>query len=103
MSEPKIDNVESYESDDTQDPDYIPSQTPESEDYTSQESSYISTQNSDSTEYSIATSSQCSGSSDYSSSYFDSSSQSTQTSDSDCMIEQLKEDGSRSKFTNVKY
>ena len=42
MYKPKIINVtfiDPYESDDSQDPDYIPSQTPESEDYTSYESS----------------------------------------------------------------
>ena len=58
MSEPKIDNVESYESDDTQDPDYIPSQTPESEDYTSYESSSLETESE--SDYSIACSEDCS-------------------------------------------
>ena len=46
MSKPKIINVtfiDPYESDDSQDPDYIPSQTPESEDYTSYESSSLET------------------------------------------------------------
>ena len=74
MSEPKIINVtfiDPYESDDSQDPDYIPSQTPESEDYTSYESSSLETESE--SDYSITTSSQCSGSSDYSSSYFDES------------------------------
>ena len=74
MSEPEIINVtfiDPYESDDSQDPDYIPSQTPESEDYTSYESSSLETESE--SDYSIATSSQCSGSSDYSSSYFDES------------------------------
>ena len=76
MSEPKIINVtfiDPYESDDSQDPDYIPSQTPESEDYTSYESSSQNSNWSSESDYSIATSSQCSGSSDYSSSYFDES------------------------------
>ena len=44
MSEPKINNtsfIDPYESDNSQDPDYIPSQTPESEDYTSYESSSL--------------------------------------------------------------
>ena len=41
---------------------YIPSQTPESEDYTSYESSSLDTQSE--SDYSIASSSQCSGSSD---------------------------------------
>ena len=59
MSEPKIINVtfiDPYESDDSQDPDYIPSQTPESEDYTSYESSSLETESE--SDYSI-----CSGSS----------------------------------------
>ena len=46
MSKPKIINVtfiDPYESDDSQDPDFIPSQTPESEDYTSYESSSLET------------------------------------------------------------
>ena len=67
MSEPKIINVtfiDPYESDDSQDPDYIPSQTPESEDYTSYESSSLET--SSESDYSIACSSQCSGSSYFS-------------------------------------
>ena len=58
MSEPKIDNVESYESDDSQDPNYIPSQTPESEDYTSYESSSLETESE--SDYSIACSDDCS-------------------------------------------
>ena len=58
MSEPKIDNVESYESDDSQDPNYIPSQTPESEDYTSYESSSLETESE--SDYSIACSEDCS-------------------------------------------
>ena len=45
MSKPKIINVtfiDPYESDDSRvDPDYIPSQTPESEDYTSLESNRV--------------------------------------------------------------
>ena len=58
MSEPKITNVESYESDDSQDPNYIPSQTPESEDYTSYESSSLETESK--SDYSIACSEDCS-------------------------------------------
>ena len=58
MSEPKINNVEPYESDDSQDPDYIPSQTPESEDYTSYESSSLETESE--SDYSIACSDDCS-------------------------------------------
>ena len=77
MSEPKITNVEPYESDDSQDPDYIPSQTPESEDYTSYESSSLETESE--SDYSIASISQCSGSSDYTSSYFDESQSLTQS------------------------
>ena len=67
MSEPKIINVtfiDPYESDDSQDPDYIPSQTPESEDYTSYESSSLETESE--SDYSIACNSQCSGSSYFS-------------------------------------
>ena len=61
MSKPKIINVtfiDSYESDDSQDLDYIPSQTPESEDYTSYESSSLET--SSESDYSIACSDDCS-------------------------------------------
>ena len=58
MSEPEINNVESYESNDSQDPDYIPSQTPESEDYTSYESSSLETESE--SDYSIACSDDCS-------------------------------------------
>ena len=61
MSKPKIINVtfiDPYESDDSQDPDYIPSQTPESEDYTSLESS--SMESTDESCYSIACSEDCS-------------------------------------------
>ena len=58
MSEPKITNVEPYESDNSQDPDYIPSQTPESEDYTSYESSSLETESE--SDYSIACSDDCS-------------------------------------------
>ena len=55
---------------------YIPSQTPESEEYSSYESSSLETPSE--SDYSIASSSQCSGSSDLPSSYFsDSESQST--------------------------
>ena len=46
MSKPKIINVtfiDPYESNDSNDSDYIPSQTPESEDYTSYESSSLET------------------------------------------------------------
>ena len=59
--------------------DYIPSQTPESEDYTSYESSSLETPSE--SDYSIASSSQCSGSSDLPSSYFDSDSSQSSLSD----------------------
>ena len=55
--------------------DYIPSQTPESEDYSSYESSSLETPSE--SDYSIASSSQCSGSSDLPSSYFSDESQSS--------------------------
>ena len=61
MSKPKIINVtfiDPYESDDSDDSDYIPSQTPESEDYTSYESSSLETENE--SDYSIACSEDCS-------------------------------------------
>ena len=61
MSKTKIINVtfiDPYESDDSQDPDYIPSQTPESEDYTSYESSSLETESE--SDYSIAYSDDCS-------------------------------------------
>ena len=61
MSEPKIINVtfiDPYESDDSNDSDYIPSQTPESEDYTSYESSSLDTESE--SDYSIACSDDCS-------------------------------------------
>ena len=61
MSKPKIINVtfiDPYESDDSNDSDYIPSQTPESEDYTSYESSSLETENE--SDYSIACSGDCS-------------------------------------------
>ena len=61
MSEPKINNtafIDPYESDDSQDPNYIPSQTPESEDYTSYESSSLETESE--SDYSIACSEDCS-------------------------------------------
>ena len=61
MSEPKINNttfIDPYESNDSQDPDYIPSQTPESEDYTSYESSSLETESE--SDYSIACSEDCS-------------------------------------------
>ena len=48
--------------------EYIPSQTPESEDYSSYESSSLETPNE--SQYSIACSEECSGSSDLPSSYF---------------------------------
>ena len=55
MSKTKIINVtfiDPYESDDSDDSDYIPSQTPESEDYTSYESSSLETESE--SDYSIA-------------------------------------------------
>ena len=61
MSKPKIINItfiDPYESDDSQDPDYIPSQTPESEDYTFYESSSLETPSE--SDYSIACSDDCS-------------------------------------------
>ena len=61
MSKPKIINVtfiDPYESDDSNDSDYIPSQTPESEDYTSYESSSLETESE--SDYSIARSDDCS-------------------------------------------
>ena len=60
MSEPKINNIslDSYESDNSQDSDYIPSQTPESEDYTSYESDSLETPSE--SDYSIACSEDCS-------------------------------------------
>ena len=69
MSKPKIINVtfiDPYESDDSQDPDYVPSQTPDSEDYTSIESSLFESESE--SDYSIACSEDCSsfGSSQYS-------------------------------------
>ena len=60
MSEPKINDtkfIDPYESDDSQDPNYIPSQTPESEDYTSYESSSLETESE--SDYSIACSEDC--------------------------------------------
>ena len=80
MSKPKIINItfiDPYESNDSQDPDYILSQTPESEDYTSYESSSLETESE--SDYSIASSGQCSDSSDLSSSFYDSDSQSSQS------------------------
>ena len=61
MYKPKIINVtfiDPYESDDSDDSDYIPSQTPESEDYTSYESSSLETESE--FDYSIACSEDCS-------------------------------------------
>ena len=62
MSKPrviKVTFIDSYESDDSGvDPDYVPSQTPESEDYTSLESS--SMESTDESCYSIACSEDCS-------------------------------------------
>ena len=55
--------------------DYIPSQTPDSEDYSSYESSSLETPSE--SEYSIASSVDCSGSSDLPSSYFSDSQSST--------------------------
>ena len=61
ISKPKIINVtfiDPYESDDSNDSNYIPSQTPESEDYTSYESSSLETKSE--SDYSIACSEDCS-------------------------------------------
>ena len=61
MPKPKIINVtfiDPYESNDSDDSDYIPSQTPESEDYTSYESSSLETESE--SDYSIACSDDCS-------------------------------------------
>ena len=62
MSKPiviKVTFIDPYESDDSGiDPDYVPSQTPESEDYTSLESS--SMESTDESCYSIACSEDCS-------------------------------------------
>ena len=61
MTNPKIVTVtylDPFESDDSQDSDYIPSQTPESEDYTSVESSSLETGSE--SDYSIACSEDCS-------------------------------------------
>ena len=62
MSKPKIIKVtfiDPYESDDSRvDLDYVPSQTPESEDYTSYESSSLETPSE--SDYSIACSDDCS-------------------------------------------
>ena len=55
----------------SQSSEYIPSQTPDSEDYTSYESSSLETPSE--SEYSIACSEDCSGSSDLNSSFYDSS------------------------------
>ena len=59
MSKPKIINVtfiDPYDSDDSRvDPDYVPSQTPESEDYSSLESSQYSTVSETDTESCIST------------------------------------------------
>ena len=55
MSKPrviKVTFIDPYESDDSDDSDYIPSQTPESEDYTSYESSSLETESE--SDYSIA-------------------------------------------------
>ena len=58
--------------------DYFPSQTPESEDYSSYESSSLETPSE--SDYSIASSGDCSGSSDLPSSYYtNSESQSSQS------------------------
>ena len=61
MSKPrviKVTFIDPYESDDSQDLDYIPSQTSESEDYTSYESSSLETPSE--SDYSIACSDDCS-------------------------------------------
>ena len=58
--------------------DYSPSQTPESEDYSSYESSSLETPSE--SDYSIASSGKCSGSSDYNSSYFTDSESDSQSS-----------------------
>ena len=60
MSKPKVVTVtfiDPYESDNSQDSDYIPSQTPESEDYTSVESSSL--ESTSESCYSIACSEDC--------------------------------------------
>ena len=54
----KVTFIDPYESDDSDDSDYIPSQTPESEDYTSYESSSLETESE--SDYSIACSEDCS-------------------------------------------
>ena len=59
--------------------DYIPSQTPDSEDYSSYESSLLETQSE--SDYSIASSGDCSGSSDLPSSYYDVSESQSSLSD----------------------
>ena len=66
--------------------DYIPSQTPDSEDYTSYESSSLETPSE--SEYSIASSGDCSGSSDLPSSYF-SDSDTESDSQSSTLSEQI--------------
>ena len=53
--------------------EYIPSQTPDSEDFTEYESSSLETPSESESEYSIACSEDCSGSSDLNSSFYDSS------------------------------
>ena len=61
MSKAKIINItfiDPYESDDSDDSDYIPSQTPESENYTSYESSSLETPSE--SDYSIVCSEDCS-------------------------------------------
>ena len=83
----------------SQSSEYIPNQTPESEDYTSYESSSLESPSE--SDYSIASSSQCSGSSDYNSSYFDGSQSSTESEEEE-YIEQFKIDGSRSSQPDVK-
>ena len=58
---------------------YIPSQTPDSEDYTSYGSSSLETPSE--SDYSITSSGDCSGSSDLPSSYFDTDSEEESQSD----------------------
>ena len=94
----KIFFIKKMSQESSQSSEYISSQTPDSEDYTSYESSSIETPSE--SDYSIASSSQCSGSSDYNSSYFDSSQSSTESEEE--YIEQFKIDGSRSSQPDVK-
>ena len=66
MSKPKLITVtfiDPYKSDDSQDSNHIPSQTPESEDYTSIESSFL--ESTSESCYSIACSEDCSSCSSF--------------------------------------